>query len=73
MTRDSDVDFFQTTYKDNPFLNDVVVKEIEQLKDIDENYWRVYGLGKEVKADHLYFNFTTIKDIPESAKLIAKP
>ena len=31
LTRD-DVDFYQTTYKDNPFLNDVVVKEIERLK-----------------------------------------
>ena len=71
LTRD-DVDFFQTTYKDNPFLNDVVVKEIERLKDIDENYWRVYGLGERGKSRSLVFNFTTIKDIPESAKLIAK-
>ena len=71
LTRD-DVDFYQTTYKDNPFLNDVVVKEIERLKDIDENYWRVYGLGERGKSRSLVFNFTTIKDIPESAKLIAK-
>ena len=47
LTRD-DVDFYQTTYKDNPFLNDVVVKkEIERLKDIDENYWRVLRIRRK--------------------------
>lgn len=71
LTRE-DVDFYQTTYKDNPFLNSVVVEEIERLKDIDENYWRVYGLGERGKSRSLVFNFTTIKDIPQSAKLIAK-
>ena len=38
LTRE-DVDFYQTTYKDNPFLNSVIVEEIERLKNIDENYW----------------------------------
>jgi phage terminase large subunit len=45
LTRD-DVDFFQTTYKDNPFLSADTVAEIERLKAVDENYWRVYGLGE---------------------------
>ena len=40
-----DSEFFQTTYKDNPYLEDTVVQEIERLKDTDENYWRVYGLS----------------------------
>ena len=31
-----------------------------------------YGLGERGKSRSLVFNFTTIKDIPESAKLIAK-
>jgi len=71
LTRD-DVHFFQTTYKDNPFLNQVVVEEIERLQDIDENYWRVYGLGERGKSRSLVFTFRTIKDIPTTAKLIAK-
>ncbi len=33
----SDVEFYQTTYKDNPFLGDVIKQEIERLKEIDEN------------------------------------
>jgi phage terminase large subunit len=71
LTRD-DVDFFQTTYKDNPFLSQVIVDEIERLKDIDENYWRVYGLGERGKSRSLVYNFGTIKEIPEGAKLIGK-
>lgn len=71
LTRD-DVDFFQTTYKDNPFLSKVIVDEIERLRDIDENYWRVYGLGERGKSRSLVYNFTTTKEIPEGAKLIGK-
>lgn len=42
----SDATFFKTTYLDNPFLPESIIKEIEQYKDIDENYWKVYGLGE---------------------------
>jgi len=66
-----DVDFFQTTYRDNPFLGDVIKDEIERLKDIDETYWRVYGLGERGQGRSLVYNFTTIKQIPEQAKLIS--
>lgn len=41
-----DADFFQTTYKDNPFLAPEVVAEIERLQSVDANFWRVYGLGE---------------------------
>lgn len=44
-TRD-DCDLFVTTYKDNPFLEDAVVNEIERLKDADQEYWNIYGLGQ---------------------------
>ena len=71
LTRD-DVEFFKTTYKDNPFLEDVVVKEIERLQNIDDNYWRVYGLGERGQNRSLIFNFNTIKEIPPTAKLISK-
>ena len=35
-----------TTYKDNPHLSDVVIAEIERFKDVDPEYWKVYGEGK---------------------------
>ena len=41
-----DAEFFQTTYKDNPFLNESVVAEIERFQSVDENFWKVYGLGE---------------------------
>lgn len=40
-----DVTFIQSTYLDNPFLDEQVRREIERLKDTDENLWQVYGLG----------------------------
>lgn len=41
-----DCKFIQSTYKDNPFLSKAQINEIERLKDIDENFWKVYGLGE---------------------------
>jgi phage terminase large subunit len=45
ITRD-DCDMWITTYLDNKFLPDELVKEIERLKAKDPDYWRVYGEGK---------------------------
>jgi len=45
LTRD-DCDFFKSTYLDNPFLPEEQVKEIERLRELDPNYWRIYGLGE---------------------------
>jgi phage terminase large subunit len=66
-----DVEFFQTTYKDNPFLGAEIKAEIERLKDIDENYWRVYGLGERGQSRSLVYTFNTIKEIPKEAKLVS--
>jgi phage terminase large subunit len=66
-----DVEFYQTTYKDNPFLGAEIKAEIERLKDIDENYWRVYGLGERGQSRSLVYTFSTIKQIPKEAKLVA--
>jgi phage terminase large subunit len=66
-----DVEFYQTTYKDNPFLGAEIKSEIERLKEIDENYWRVYGLGERGQAKSLVYTFSTTKEIPKEAKLIS--
>jgi phage terminase large subunit len=67
LTRD-DVDFYQTTYLDNPFLEQSIINEIERLKQIDEQYWNIYGLGERGKNRSAVFTFIE-SDIPESAKL----
>ena len=44
-----DCDTWITTYKDNKFLSEDLVFEIERMKQRDPDYWRVYGEGQ--KAD----------------------
>jgi phage terminase large subunit len=67
-----DSDFFQTTYKDNPFLEQAIIEEIEGFKDLENQYyWNVYGLGKRAKLEGLiYKNITYIDSIPKDAKLL---
>jgi len=67
----NDVEFYQTTYKDNPFLEESIIKEIERLQTIDEGYWRVYGLGERGQSRSLIYTFSTCLDIPSTAKLIS--
>lgn len=66
-----DADFYQTTYLDNPFLDPTIVSEIERLKETDEHYWRVYGLGERGTNRAQVFQFTTIQEIPEAAKFLS--
>jgi phage terminase large subunit len=70
LTRD-DVEFFQTTYLDNPFLEPEVVTEIERLKDTDPNYWRVFGQGERGINTTAVFTTWTPEEVPQGAKLIA--
>ena len=50
-----DCKFIQTTYKDNPFLIPEQIAEIEYLKDIDPDFWRVYGLGERGTNSHTIY------------------
>lgn len=35
-----------STYRDNPFLPEEAKRQIENLKNIDENYYKIYALGE---------------------------
>ena len=66
-----DAEFFRTTYKDNPFLPESVVMEIERFKTADENFWKVYGLGERGTAQSTIFtHWTEINQIPNEYKLL---
>jgi len=65
-----DCDFYQTTYRDNPFLDKSIVDEIERLRDTDEDYWRIYGLGERGMSRATIFQFGQ-SEIPTEAKLIS--
>jgi len=67
-----DAEFHRTTFYDNPFLEQSIKDEILRLKELDKNYWRVYGLGLQGSSeDNVFNNFKMIDDIPEKAKLIS--
>ena len=42
-----DAELFTSTYKDNKFLNQDIISEIERMKDRDKDLWNVFGLGQK--------------------------
>lgn len=53
-------------YRHNPFCPPEIVQNILELKDIDEQLWRVYGRGATGKIDGLiYTNWTLIDALPQ--------
>ena len=66
-----DTEFFKTTYLDNPFLGEETIAEIERLKETDENYWRIYGLGERGMSQATIFNhWKTVDKVPPEYKLL---
>jgi phage terminase large subunit len=64
---------FKTTWRDNPFVSDTIIKELESLKEKDENLYRIYNLGEKGIATQLVFTkFSTIERIPEGMKLLGR-
>ena len=60
-----DVETFRTTYRDNPYLNDVMIKEIESLEHKNPKYFKIYGLGEYAPNDKAVFqNFQILEDFP---------
>ena len=70
ITRD-DCDFFKTTYLDNPFIEESIIKEIELLKDTDEQYWQIYGLGERSASRSTIFQYVEVNVIPDEAYLLS--
>ncbi len=65
--------YFKTTWRNNPFVDDNIIKELESLKTKDENLYRIYNLGEKGIATQLVFNkFNTIERIPEGMKLLGR-
>ncbi len=67
-----DCDFFKTTYRDNPFLDQTTIDEIERLQHTDENYWRIYGLGERgINVAAIFPSFEHVEEIPDRAKFVS--
>tara|TARA_A100001201_G_scaffold142790_1_gene142011 strand:- start:2425 stop:3588 length:1164 start_codon:yes stop_codon:yes gene_type:complete len=60
-----DIEIFNTTYKDNPYLPIQMVKEIEALEKKNPKYWKIYGLGEyTVNEKAVFQNFQILEDFP---------
>lgn len=67
LNRDPRTYHFVTTYKDNPFLEQAVVAEIESLKRKNRSLWRIYGEGLQAAVEGLVFtNVNIVNEVPAS-------
>lgn len=64
--------FFKvTTYRDNPGVTDKVKNEIERLKDIDPELYKVYGEGRKGSITGLIFqNVTFVDEFPKECRKV---
>lgn len=61
-----------STYKDNPFLSDIQIMEIESNKG-DDAWWKVYGLGEVGRPMGVIFDrWQQVDEIPEGATLVGR-
>lgn len=66
-----DVDVIVSNYKDNTFLPESLIKEIEYLQHTDKEFWKIYGLGEYGNISGLiYENVSFVNKMPD-CKLIA--
>jgi phage terminase large subunit len=64
--KEADLEEIVSTYRDNPFLPDDYVRDIEALKDQDANFWAIYGLGEWGRLENLvYSNWDTVNGFPD--------
>lgn len=60
---------FISTYKDNPFLEQSIVEEIESLQHKNKSLWQVYGLGLQAVVEGLIFkDVVLVDDIPANVR-----
>ena len=59
---------FITTYKDNPFLEQAIIDELESLQHKNESLWRIYGLGLQSQVEGLIFKRVELVDEMPIAK-----
>lgn len=63
---------FISTYKDNPFLEQTIIDEIESLQYKNKVLWTVYGLGLQAMAEGLVFpEYEIVDEFPAYAKHVA--
>lgn len=63
--------FIKSTYKDNQYLDNNIVKEIESRRTTDPYWWKVFGEGEVGTLEGVIFNnWKIVEQIPQSAKTV---
>lgn len=71
MCNDSEVAFIKSTYRDNQFLSEKIVRDIERRAAVDENYRRVYADGEIGSLEGLiYKSFTLVDAMPDTSRRV---
>ena len=57
-----DCDRYVTTYKDNPYLSDEMVRAIEALEGKNRKYWLIYGKGEFAPNEKSVYDFSIVDE-----------
>ena len=69
LNKESRTYHFITTYKDNPFLEQTIIDEIEGLQHKNKSLWTIYGMGLQSAIEGLIFeNVSIIDNMPDNLK-----
>lgn len=72
LNKDKRTFHFISTYKDNPFLEQTIIDEIESLQFKNKVLWTVYGLGLQAMAEGLVFpEYELVDEFPLNVKHVA--
>lgn len=66
-----EADLYISTFKDNPFLEKQLIEEIERLKDINPEYYKIYGMGLPGNNVGTIFSINIIDEVPDNAQFVA--
>jgi len=66
-----EADLYISTFKDNPYLEKQLIEEIERLKDINPEYYKIYGMGLPGNNVGTIFSINIIDEVPEEAQFVA--
>lgn len=69
LNEESGVYHFITTYRDNPFLEQTIIDEIESLQTKSTTLWQIYGLGKRAIVEGIVFpRIEQVAEFPDWCK-----
>lgn len=63
-------EILKTTYLDNPFLPAEYIASLEEMKNTNPTYYKIYALGEFCSLDKLVFNNWEIGELPLAGTLI---